>query len=361
LAELKVELKERSYPIEIKNGLLSEVGARLKGLGYAGLCAVVTNPLVGGLYGETLMDSLRRAGVFSPLLITVPDGEEYKNLSEAGKIYDVLVANRFERGSPILALGGGVIGDLTGFVAATYLRGVPYVQVPTTLLAQVDSSVGGKTAVNHSGGKNLIGCFYQPMSVLIDPETLNTLEPRDVRAGLAEVVKYGIILDKGFFAFLEQNAESLTSLKSALIIEAISRSCAIKAGVVSADELEITGQRAMLNLGHTFGHAIEALSGYGVFRHGEAVAMGMVMAARFSLSLGLCDEGTAQSIEALISALGLPVEPPSIDTGAFIESMKHDKKVLGARLRFILIREIGSVELCDVREAELEEFLSSAM
>jgi len=359
LAVLKVDLQERTYPIEIKNGLLADVGDRLKGLGHSGLCAVVTNPLVGGLYGEALMESLDRAGVFTPLLITVPDGEEYKNLIEAGKIYDVLVENRFERGSPVIALGGGVIGDLTGFVAATYLRGVPYVQVPTTLLAQVDSSVGGKTAVNHKGGKNLIGSFYQPISVFIDPETLKTLEPRDVRTGLAEVVKYGVILDKDFFAFLESNASGLTSLESGIIINAISRSCAVKAGVVAVDELEITGQRAKLNLGHTFGHAIEALSGYGVYRHGEAVAMGMVMAARFSVRLGLCGEQTAQRIEALIVSLGLPAAPPPIDAAAFVESMRHDKKVRGGALRFILVREIGSVELRDVGEGELEKFLRS--
>jgi len=359
LAKLRVELKDRSYPIEIKRGLLSEVGLRLKGLGYSGPLAVVTNPLVGGLYAERLLEGLSSAGGFSPIIITVPDGEEYKNLIEAGKIYDVLVEKRFERGFPILALGGGVIGDITGFVAATYLRGVPYVQIPTTLLAQVDSSVGGKTAVNHSNGKNLIGSFYQPVSVLIDPELLKTLEPRDVRTGLAEVVKYGLILDKDFFGFLVHNAGGLTALESGVITEAISRSCAIKAKVVAADEFETSGHRAVLNFGHTFGHAIEALSGYGVFRHGEAVAIGMVMAAKFSRSLGLCTGSVVRSISALVSALGLPVESPPIEAGAFIESMKHDKKVSGGRLRFILIREIGSVELRDVSEAEVEKFLNA--
>jgi len=359
MANITVELRDRSYPIEIKRGLLSEVGTRMKGLGYSGLCAVVTNPLVGGLYGEALLQSLGKAGVFEPLLITLPDGEEYKNLAEAGKIYDALVKNRFERTSPVIALGGGVIGDITGFAAATYLRGVPYAQVPTTLLAQVDSSVGGKTAVNHSGGKNLIGAFYQPKAVFIDPDTLKTLEPRDVRTGLAEVIKYGVILDKDFFAFLEANATGLTSLESGVITEAISRSCSIKAGVVSADEFETSGQRAVLNLGHTFGHAIETLSGYGVFRHGEAVAMGMVMAARFSVRLGLCAEEAARRIEALLRAIGLPVETPSIDAADFIESMKHDKKVSGGRLRFIIIREIGTVELRDVTEKELEDFLTA--
>ncbi|MFQ5428117.1 MAG: 3-dehydroquinate synthase [Thermodesulfobacteriota bacterium] len=357
---LTVELKDRSYPIEIKRGLISEAGFRLKELGFSGKCAVVTNPLVYGLYGDVLLKGLLRAnaGCFEPVVITVPDGEEYKTLAEAEKIYDALVANCFERGSPIIALGGGVIGDIAGFVAATYLRGVPYIQVPTTLLAEVDSSVGGKTAVNHSHGKNLIGSFYQPQAVLIDPDTLSTLEERDVQTGLAEVVKYGVILERDFFDFLEKNASGLRALESDIIIEAISRSCAIKARVVAADEFETSGQRAVLNLGHTFGHAIEALSGYGQYRHGEAVAMGMVLAARFSVSLGLFAAGEAARLEALILALGLPVEAPKIKPEDFIEAMRHDKKVTGGRMRFILIREIGSVEMRDVTARELEDFLS---
>ncbi|MFQ5354800.1 MAG: 3-dehydroquinate synthase family protein, partial [Thermodesulfobacteriota bacterium] len=209
MSRIIVELKERSYPIEIKRGLISLAGQRLKELGFSGKCAVVTNPLVRGLYGDALLDGLAGAGCFEPVVMTVPDGEEYKSLAEAEKIYDRLVENCFERGSPVIALGGGVIGDLAGFAAATYLRGVPYVQVPTTLLAQVDSSVGGKTAVNHRSGKNLIGSFYQPQSVLIDPDTLSTLEERDIKTGLAEVIKYGVILDGDFFAFLEQNAAAL--------------------------------------------------------------------------------------------------------------------------------------------------------
>ncbi len=359
MARIIVELGARSYPIEIETGLLGSVGQSLRSIGLSGPCAVVTNPLVNSLYGKALLNSLEGAGGFEPLLITVPDGEEYKSLAEAGKIYDVLVENRFERGSPIIALGGGVIGDLAGFVAATYLRGVPYVQVPTTLLAQVDSSVGGKTAVNHPGGKNLIGAFYQPLAVLIDPATLKTLEKREVLAGLAEVVKYGIILDAEFFAFLEKNTDGLTGLHEDVIIEAIRRSCEIKAAVVAEDELETTGRRAVLNLGHTFGHAIEALSGYGVYRHGEAVAMGMVMAAKFSVRIGLCGARVAERIEGLICSLGLPATPLSIDAAAFIESMRHDKKVVGGRLRFILIEDMGSVVLRDVEEKELKEFLET--
>lgn len=359
MSKIIVELDNRSYPIEIKRGLIREVGVRLKELGFSGPCAIVTNPTVYSLYGEALLQSLTGAGGFKPLLITVPDGEEYKNLSELNKIYDVLVENRFERGSPIIALGGGVIGDITGFAAATYLRGVPYVQIPTTLLAEVDSSVGGKTAVNHSGGKNLIGSFYQPKAVLIDPDTLNTLDVRDVKTGLAEVIKYGVILDKDFFGFLEQNAPGLLALDD-VIIKAVRRSCAIKAEVVSDDEFETTGRRAVLNLGHTFGHAIESVAGYGVYRHGEAVAIGLVMAARFSVKLGLSDVQTAERIEALVSALGLPAPPSEIDARAYIEAMSHDKKVSGGRMRFILIRDIGQVELRDVTAAELEEFFRAS-
>jgi len=359
MSKIIVELDNRSYPILIKRWLIREVGVRLKELGFSGPCALVTNPLVYGLYGEELLDSLADAGGFEPVLLTVPDGEEYKNLTELKNIYDVLVKNRFERGSPILALGGGVIGDIAGFAAATYLRGVPYVQIPTTLLAEVDSSVGGKTAVNHSGGKNLIGSFYQPRSVLIDPDTLKTLGVRDVKTGLAEVIKYGVILDGDFFEFLEKNASGLLALED-VILEAIKRSCAIKATVVSADEFETSGRRAVLNLGHTFGHAIESIEGYGVYRHGEAVAMGMVMAARFSVQLGLCNGESAERIEALVSALGLPVEPPKIDAGAYIEAMSHDKKVQGGRMRFILIKEIGTVELRDVTAAELEDFFRAS-
>ncbi len=358
MVRIIVELGSRSYPIEIESGLIQCVGLRLREMGFSGHCAVVTNPLVKGLYGDALMEGLSSAGGLNPLLVIVPDGEEYKNLEEAGKIYDTLVEHRFERGSPIIALGGGVIGDLAGFVAATYLRGVPYVQVPTTLLAQVDSSVGGKTAVNHPGGKNLIGSFYQPRAVLIDPSTLKTLEKREVLAGLAEVVKYGIILDPSFFTFLEENTEGLLGLDEAVVTEAIRRSCEIKAAVVAEDERETTGRRAVLNLGHTFGHAIEALSGYGVYRHGEAVAMGMVMAAKFSVRLGLCTAEVAGRVEGLLRALGLPVSPPAIEAGEFIESMHHDKKVVGGRLCFVLIEDIGTVVLRDVEEGEVCEFLA---
>lgn len=352
---ITVELKERSYPIIIGKGLLSEIGERLKALGFKGKAAVVTNPTVGGLYAGKVLDCLKKAG-FAPVLITVPDGEEYKTMDEAVNIYDSLIEHKMERSSPIVALGGGVIGDMAGFVAATYLRGVPYIQVPTTLLSQVDSSVGGKTAVNHPKGKNLIGAFYQPKAVFIDPDVLKTLDIREVRAGLAEVVKYGVIWDEGFFKFLEKNAAALLDLGPELI-EAIEKSCGIKAEVVGSDETE-QGLRAILNFGHTFGHAIEALSGYGTFKHGEAVAIGMALASEFSAMTGLCGPGVDERIKGLLASLGLPVERPSFLTESWIESMKLDKKVAGSRMRFVLVKRIGEVTLVEVEEGGLREFFN---
>lgn len=352
---ITVELGERSYPIMIKGGLLGQIGGRLKDLGFKGKAAVVTNPLVSELYASELLNGLKGSG-FSPFLVTLPDGEEYKSLEVATTVYDALIENRMERNSPIIALGGGVIGDMAGFVAATYLRGVPYIQVPTTLLAQVDSSVGGKTAVNHPKGKNLIGAFYQPRAVFIDPEVLKTLEAREVRAGLAEVIKYGVIWDAEFFGFLEANSEAILGLGGELT-RAIERSCEIKAEVVGEDETE-QGIRAILNLGHTFGHAIEALSGYGTYKHGEAVAMGIVMASRLSARLGLFDESGAVRVERLVASVGLPVEPPDFPAEDWIESMRHDKKVADQVIRFVLVNRIGTVCLKEVGEEELEDFLS---
>lgn len=351
---VRVELGERSYDISIERGLLNKVGPMMKALGLKGMAAVVTNPTVAALYGDTVVKSLEAAG-FKTVVITVPDGEEYKSLEEAGRIFDALIADRFERSSPIVALGGGVIGDMAGFVAATYLRGVPFIQVPTTLLSQVDSSVGGKTAVNHPRGKNLIGAFYQPRAVFIDPDVLKTLDVREVRAGLAEVIKYGVIWDSAFFEFLEKNAGKLLE-PGEEIIEAIEKSCAIKAEVVGKDERE-EGLRAVLNFGHTFGHAIEALSGYGTFRHGEAVAIGMVMAAGLSARLGECLE-CGRRITALLEKLGMPIAPPPISADSLIEAMRLDKKVSSGRIRFILASGMGKVFLKEVGEEEIREFLS---
>lgn len=352
---IRVELGARSYDISIERGILSSVGKRMSLLGLKGKAAIVTNPRVGKLYGEAVSASLRSAG-FEAIAITVPDGEEYKTIEVASTIYDGLIKHRMERSSAIVALGGGVIGDMAGFVAATYLRGVPFVQVPTTLLSQVDSSVGGKTGVNHPSGKNLIGAFYQPKAVFIDPDVLRTLDERELRAGLAEVIKYGVIWDEGFFSFLEENSEGLLSLND-VIIKAIERSCSIKAEVVGADETE-SNLRAILNFGHTFGHAIESLSGYGNFRHGEAVAIGMVLASRFSARAGLCKDADAERIKALIGMMKLPTGPPAIKTGDWIAAMRLDKKVEGARLRFVLVNSIGRVILKEVNEAELRDFFS---
>ncbi len=352
---VRVELGDRSYPVHIERGLVDRVGEGMAALGLSGPVTVVTNPVVEDLYGRRLLKGLESAGL-SPSVFVVPDGEQYKSLDEAKRIYDFLIERRMERGSAIVAFGGGVIGDLAGFVAATYQRGVPYVQVPTTLLSQVDSSVGGKTAVNHPKGKNMIGAFYQPRAVFIDPDLLKTLDVRELRCGFAEVVKYGVIWDAEFFSFLEEHTEGLKGLGDE-IITAIERSCAIKAEVVSKDERE-SGLRSILNFGHTFGHAIEAVTGFGPIKHGEAVAMGMVMAAGFSCRLGLCDAGVEERIRGLVKALGLPELPEDLDRKALIEPMKIDKKVAGGRLRFVLVRKIGSVQLKEVGIEELEAFLS---
>ncbi|MDP2689124.1 MAG: 3-dehydroquinate synthase [Deltaproteobacteria bacterium] len=351
---INVELGSRTYPIVMENGLLDGIGARVAGLGFTGKAAVVTNPAVYELYGDRVVKNLVSAGL-APVVIKVPDGEEYKNLNEASAVYDALIGHRMERNSPIIALGGGVIGDMAGFVAATYLRGVPYIQVPTTLLAQVDSSVGGKTAVNHPKGKNLIGAFYQPKAVFIDPWTLHTLEPRELKAGLAEVVKYGVIWDEGFFSFLEANAEGLLKPGSPELSRAIERSCEIKAEVVGRDETE-QDLRAILNFGHTFGHAIEALTGYGAFKHGEAVAMGMALAAELSSILGLCGARDGDRIKGLLRSLGLPSEQPGLSGEAFISSMRLDKKVSASRLRFVLVSTIGKVVIKEVEEADIAAF-----
>ena len=348
----------RSYDIEIERGLLDSLGVRMAELGLGKRCALITNPTVGALYRERAEASLKNAG-FLPIVIEMPDGEEYKNLKEISKVYDRLLKERLERDSAIIALGGGVVGDMAGFVASTYLRGVPFIQLPTTLLAQVDSSVGGKTGVNHALGKNLIGAFYQPRAVYVDPNLLTTLDEREIRAGLAEVVKYGILWDSSFFEVLESKGASLTDTSSDGIIELIERSCAIKAEVVGEDERE-GGVRAILNLGHTFGHAIEALTAYSRYKHGEAVAIGMVMAGEFALKLDVCSADVPKRIEALLKAIGLPtsVEGLEVSPKEFLEVMKLDKKVKAGTLRFVLPEVVGSVSIRDVGDSETLDFLS---
>ena len=357
---------DRSYPLIVERGVIDGVGSALAAImgiaeGDAGAsiatdrrCAIVTNPFVGRLYGDRLRAGLDEAG-FSHFTIELGDGEEFKTLAEASSLYDRLIEERFERGGLLIALGGGVVGDMTGFVAATYQRGIPYVQVPTTLLAQVDSSVGGKTAVNHPKGKNLIGAFYQPRAVFIDPLLLKTLEKREFGAGMAEVIKYGVIWNEGFFNYLADFRDDIVAFGKPLD-RVIERACEIKANIVSEDERE-AGLRSILNFGHTFGHAIEAATGYTRFKHGEAIAIGMVMAAVFSERLGKCAAGVADRVRGLLSSFDLPVEATGLKAEDLMEAMLLDKKVVGGRMRFVLVKELGKVALEEVDRGEVEAFL----
>lgn len=339
LEEINVSLAERSYSILIDSDFLANFGQELSLLKFPKRIAVVSNPTVDNLYGSTLRASLESSG-FSIDQFNIPDGESYKSLETLQTIYDFLLENGFDRGCGLVALGGGVVGDIAGFAAATFLRGIPYVQVPTTLLAQVDSSVGGKTAVNHPLGKNLIGAFYQPEMVFIDTKTLNTLDPRDVSAGLAEVIKYGVISDSKFFSWLENNITNLINRKPETIIYAVRKSCQIKAEIVALDEREGT-VRAHLNYGHTFGHAIEKLSGYGQFKHGEAVSIGMIMAAKISARNGFCTQQDVQRLSDLLSSFDLPIDPPDFSLNEYVVAMQKDKKVKQGVLTLILNRGIG--------------------
>jgi 3-dehydroquinate synthase len=338
MMEVQVELGPRSYPILIGERLIDQTEVLMRRLPQRRV-AVVTNVTVAGLYLSRLRKALAAGGA-DVLDIVLPDGEEYKNWETLNRIFDALLGHRCERGTTIIALGGGVIGDLAGFAAATYLRGVPFIQIPTTLLAQVDSSVGGKTAINHPLGKNMIGAFYQPQLVVSDISTLSTLPERELSAGLAEVIKYGLIMDRPFFEWLEQNIDSLRNRNAEALAYAVQRSCEDKAAVVGADERE-SGQRALLNLGHTFGHAIETGLGYGKWLHGEAVAAGMVMAARMSSRLGDLGDREVARIESLLRRAGLPIEAPDLGPDRYLELMGHDKKVQDGRLRLVLMKAIG--------------------
>ncbi len=335
---LNVELGTRSYPIHIGSGLLahSELlqpylrGQRL---------IVVSNETVSPLHGDRLRALLDGHPV---TWIDLPDGEQFKTLATVETVLTRMLEARLDRGSTLIAFGGGVVGDIAGFAAAIYQRGIDFIQVPTTLLSQVDSSVGGKTGVNHPLGKNMIGAFHQPRAVIIDTDTLGTLPVRELRAGAAEVIKYGLIQDAEFFAWLEREIENLLSLQPEVVIEAIYRSCACKAEVVAADERE-SGRRALLNLGHTFGHAIEAGMGYGQWLHGEAVGTGMAMAARMSEAMGWLDPRERERAEALIARAGLRLTPPpEISARRFQELMAIDKKVMDGQLRLILLKAIGT-------------------
>lgn len=359
---LEVPLGARAYALEFDRGGRHRLGTRLRSLfPKARRVALVTNARVDGLYGEDVRASLRAAGL-EALTLHVPDSEDAKRLDEVGRLLERLMEARFERQEPLVALGGGVVGDLVGFVASVYLRGVPFVQVPTTLLAQVDSSVGGKTGVNGVFGKNLIGSFYQPTHVLIDAEVLSTLAPEDLKAGLAEVVKYGAIRDLAFWAFLEARVDALLRCDVGVLEQVIVRSCAHKAQVVVRDERE-QGERALLNFGHTLGHVFEVLGEFHGLKHGYAVAIGMVFAARLSQSVvGLTVE-QADRLEALIAALGLPVRPEGlggagpVTVAACIERMTRDKKVSQGRVKFVVLEQLGQAALKPLEFSEVAEVL----
>ncbi|MBE9536817.1 MAG: 3-dehydroquinate synthase [Proteobacteria bacterium] len=346
MQSIELELGKRSYPIFIGNNILGDFGGTLKKYTSSKQVTVVTNTTVAPLYYDAISDSLSAAG-FNVSLIEMPDGEEFKSLEWAGRIFDKLVEYRADRYTPLIALGGGVVGDITGFVAATYLRGVPFIQVPTTLLAQVDSSVGGKTAVNHPMGKNLIGAFYQPKLVYTDIATLKTLDQREIRAGIAEVIKYGVIKDEELFEFLKAHADGILEGDEKGLQHIIERSCRIKASVVSADERE-AGQRAILNFGHTFGHAVEAVTKYKEYKHGEAVAIGMIYAAKLAERVGLCNSDVSLRIGSLLERYGLPLEASGLAKAELMSAMKLDKKVVLGDLRFILPKKIGEVEIKNI-------------
>ncbi|MDP3585374.1 MAG: 3-dehydroquinate synthase [Thiobacillus sp.] len=335
---LTVDLGDRSYPIHIGSGLLGQTDLILSHLAQKRVM-IATNTTVAPLYLAQLTTTLQAGGV-TVAQVVLPDGEAYKNWETLNLIFDALLTDRAERKTTLIALGGGVIGDMTGFAAACYQRGIPFIQIPTTLLSQVDSSVGGKTGINHPLGKNMIGAFYQPKLVLADTDTLKTLPARELSAGLAEVIKYGLIWDAEFLAWLEVNMDKLRALDPTAITHAIYRSCEIKAQVVGEDERE-GGIRAILNLGHTFGHAIETGMGYGTWLHGEAVAAGMVMAAQTSQRLGWISEADVARTRALIRAAGLPDVAPDLGVETYLEYMGHDKKVEGGKMRFVLLKKLG--------------------
>lgn len=356
---LTVGLGERSYPIHIGAGLLQQPHLFLPAIGGRQIL-VVTNDVIAPLYLDALCRTLAGDGRQLDTVV-LPDGEKFKTMDTLAGVFDVLLANRHNRSTTLVALGGGVIGDMTGFAAACYQRGVEFIQVPTTLLAQVDSSVGGKTGVNHPRGKNMIGAFHQPRAVIIDVGTLATLPSREFAAGLAEVIKYGLIRDEQFLAWLEENIDGLVARDAALLVEAIERSCRNKADVVQADERE-TGERATLNLGHTFGHAIETGIGYGEWLHGEAVAAGMVLAADMSRRLGWLARSDCDRVIALLRRAGLPVAPPVMAVDDFLSLMNVDKKNINGRIRLVLLKALGSAVITDAFAPEvLQQTLADAL
>ena len=335
---LTVALGERSYPIHIGDGILDHCGELLP-MSASRRAVVVTNSVVAGFHLATLQQALSSAAIRHEAIV-VPDGETHKDWATLYDVHTRLLEIGAERSTVLIALGGGVIGDLAGFAAATYQRGMPLIQIPTTLLAQVDSSIGGKTAVNHPLGKNMIGAFYQPRAVISDARTLSTLPDREYIAGLAEVIKCGVIRDVALFEWLEANIDRLRTREPAAIEHAVLESCRIKAKIVAADERE-SGERALLNFGHTFGHAIEVATGYDAWLHGEAVAAGMVLASKLSVHAAGLPASAAERIAALVHRAGLPTEPPRLEIATWLQTMAHDKKVASGALRFVLLEALG--------------------
>lgn len=356
MKRVKVKLGSNSYHIHIGSGILRQAGQLLREAGFSGNIVIITNPAVDRLYGNALKQNLDREG-FKAVILPVPEGEKQKSLETAGKLYHELTDCYAERTTPILAFGGGVIGDLVGFVAATYLRGVPLVQIPTTLLAQVDSSIGGKVAIDHGQLKNKIGTFYQPRLVISDITILKTLDDRILSDGLAEVIKYGAIRDKRFLSYIEQNLDRIKSLDEAVLEEIVFRSARIKAEIVEKDEKDL-GIRAILNYGHTVGHAIESASGFKI-EHGAAIALGMLAAAKLSNRMGLLARSELLRLTDLLHKAGLPTAMPKLEIKEIIEAVKHDKKVLKGKVRFILLKSLGRAFITDeVSLSLIEEILA---
>lgn len=353
--KVKLRLGRDSYDIHVGRGLLMQTGTELKKIGFNDKLVIITDPTVRNLYGNTLKESLTSSG-FKVLVLEVPKGEEQKSLETAGRLYQELTDFYAERTTPILALGGGVIGDLTGFVAATYMRGVPLIQIPTTLLAQGDSSIGGKVAVNHGLLKNKIGTFYHPRLTISDTSTLKTLSSRELSDGLSEIIKHGVIMDGEFFSYLEENIDQIKAIDERTLETIVSRSAKIKAGVVEKDELDL-GLRNILNYGHTVGHAIESVSELKIW-HGEAVAIGMLAEARISNQLGMLDKNELTRLKNVIAAAGLPTELPNLHLEELMQAMKHDKKIELGKLRFVLPDSIGKVFITDeVSSSMIEQAL----
>lgn len=354
-ARVHIDLGERSYAIHIGTGLLADPGSYAD-LPAASSALIVSNTTVAPLYAQTLSQAL--ASRYRTVhVLELPDGESHKDWATLNRIFDALLGHGSDRKTVLFALGGGVVGDMTGFAAACYMRGVPFVQVPTTLLAQVDSSVGGKTAINHPLGKNMVGAFYQPQRVLCDLDTLRTLPPREVAAGLAEIIKYGPIADLAFLDWIEAHVDALVAREPVALAHAVQRSCEIKAAVVGQDERE-SGLRAILNFGHTFGHAIESGLGYGEWLHGEAVGCGMVMAIRLSQRLGGVDAAFAERLTRLIARAGLPTRGPALGAERYLELMRVDKKSEGGEIRFVLIDRPGSAVMRAAPDALVREVLA---